>query len=268
MGQKEFRFQIVSCPQKLVAVNSTPPVFLNLMGHGGMQWYVSRKSIPPHLPPVDFFRMPSFCFWSSFQLVQLTSRPKSPFSVSKDPSSPINRSEASDCFKDFWCTTQDLGMMIQMWLIFSNWVRNCQLDSNWTYEFNNIPDLNHLDSSNQWCFFLCVLLSVGLVQCKNPSYFHGFKKGPVNLEMREQWSIKPSVGWTSHRGWVVVLPSQIPALLHQPFFQKIPSSTNEYFMVHASFWVLFLFHETLAHLGCDLYRLSTGIKKFEGSRAV
>ena len=91
------------------------------------------------------------------------------------------------------------------------------------------------------------------------------KKGPVNLEMRsssDQQKLPPLVGWIRHRGWVgAVVPTQLNSgIITSAIFSKDPFINQRVF--HGSCFILgvFLFHEMLAHLGCDLYRLSTGIK--------
>ena len=159
-------------------------------------------------------------------------------------------------------------MMIQMWLIFSNWVRNCQLDSNWTYEFNNIPDLNHLDSSNQWCFFCVFFCRLVWFNAKTHHISMGSKKGRWTWKCESSDQLSPRlVGLViGDESWYYPVKFRHYYISH--FFKRSlhqPTSIS-WFMLH--FECFFLFHETLAHLGCDLYRLSTGIKKFEGSRAV
>ena len=186
-GPKRIQISNRFVPSKIGCSKLYPPSFPKSHGpwrHAMVR--VAKKHPPPHLPPVDFFRMPSFCFWSSFQLIQLTSRPKKSIFC-------VQRSKFTDrSVWSIWLFQRFFDVQPKTWgwwskchSYFSNWVRNCQLDSNWTYEFNNIPELNHLASSNQWWFLLVFFCRFFLVQCKNPSYFHGFqKKSSVNLETR------------------------------------------------------------------------------------
>ena len=63
----------------------------------------------------------------------------------------------------------------------------------------------------------------------------------------------PSVGWIRHRGWVgAVVPTQLNSgIIISAIFSKDPFINQRVF--HGSWFILsaFLFHETLAHLGCD-----------------